>query len=214
MNKIYQFISILLCLALTTIACEALSGGTGGNGDILFQDDFSNSDTGWDQFSNENGSTDYEMDGYRIYVSTDSYDLWANPGENFSDVRIEVDAQKIGGPDDNDFGLICRSEDTFNFYYAVISSDGYYGIFRMMDDGAEQIQEEYMLESDSINQGGTSNHIRFDCVGDSLTLFVNGDKVNEVTDSGLTSGDVGLIAGTFDTPGTDILFDNYVVRNP
>jgi hypothetical protein len=84
----------------------------------------------------------------------------------------------------------------------------------MMDDGAEQIQEEYMLESDSINQGGTSNHIRLDCVGDSLTLFVNGDKVNEVTDSGLTSGDVGLIAGTFDTPGTDILFDNYVVRNP
>ena len=34
------------------------------------------------------------------------------------------------GPDDNDFGIICRYIDDNQFYYAIISSDGYYGIVR------------------------------------------------------------------------------------
>jgi hypothetical protein len=38
--------------------------------------------------------------------------------------------------------------------------------------------------------------------------------VDEQEDSTLTSGDVGLMAGTFSNPGTDILFDNFVVRQP
>jgi hypothetical protein len=33
-------------------------------------------------------------------------------------------------------------------------------------------------------------------------------------DSSFSSGDVGLIAGSFATEGTDIHFDNFVVRQP
>lgn len=44
------------------------------------------------------------------------YDAWANQSRSFpGDVRIEVDAAKIGGPDDNDFGVICRYQDIDNF---------------------------------------------------------------------------------------------------
>ena len=62
-------------------------------------------------------------------------DAWANPGsESFIDTRIEVDATKNGGPDDNDFGIICRYTAAESFYYAIISSDGYYSIMKMTSE--------------------------------------------------------------------------------
>jgi hypothetical protein len=47
-----------------------------------------------------------------------------------------------------------------------------------------------------------------------LTLYVNGDQVYSVEDASYASGDVGLIAGTFEETGADIRFDNFTVREP
>jgi hypothetical protein len=71
-----------------------------------------------------------------------------------------------------------------------------------------------MLQSDLIAQGAVTNHIRFDCIGPTLTLFVNGTQVDQQTDSEYTTGNVGLVAGSFTTAGTDILFDNFIVYKP
>ena len=71
-----------------------------------------------------------------------------------------------------------------------------------------------MQPSEAIQQGGAQNTIRADCVGSTLSLYVNGQKLDEVQDTEFASGDVGLIAGSFDTPGTDIHFDNFVVTKP
>jgi hypothetical protein len=38
--------------------------------------------------------------------------------------------------------------------------------------------------------------------------------VDSVPDTSFTSGDVGLIAGTYEEAGTDVLFDNFVVTKP
>ncbi len=45
-------------------------------------------------------------------------------------------------------------------------------------------------------------------------MLVNGTQVATATDSEWADGDVGLVAGTFDTPGTEVHFDNFVVRQP
>ncbi len=73
---------------------------------------------------------------------------------------------------------------------------------------------ESMLFTERINQGTGTNVIQADCEGENLTLSVNGTVLADVTDNRFSSGDVGLIAGTFDEPGTDILFDNFFVRQP
>ncbi|MEE8122137.1 MAG: hypothetical protein V3T55_11440 [Anaerolineales bacterium] len=62
-------------------------------------------------------------------------------------------------------------------------------------------------------QGNTSNHLGVECVGSGLSLYANGVKLAEVVDSDFASGDVGLIAGTYDIPGTEIHFDNFVVSS-
>jgi hypothetical protein len=71
-----------------------------------------------------------------------------------------------------------------------------------------------MQPSEAIQQGAATNTIRADCVGSSLSLYVNGEKLDEVQDTEFGSGDVGLMAGSFDTPGTDIHFDNFNVTKP
>ncbi|OGO14621.1 MAG: hypothetical protein A2032_04190 [Chloroflexi bacterium RBG_19FT_COMBO_49_13] len=212
--KSMRFSLIFILLILASLACFSTSAqSTPSN--ILFSDDFSNTDNKWDQVTESTRSSDYYNNAYRITVNDTNSDAWANPGsESFTDVQIEVDATKNSGPDDNDFGIICRYTDVDQFYYGVVSSDGYYGIMKMTSDGGMPIGSDSLLESDKIIQGDASNHIRFDCVGSTLTLYVNSTQVDQQTDSTYTTGNVGLIAGTFDTAGTDVLFDNLFVYKP
>jgi hypothetical protein len=70
------------------------------------------------------------------------------------------------------------------------------------------------VQFESINSGNASNHIRAECVGSSLVLSVNGTEIFSETDTSLTSGDVGLIATTYEEPLVDVNFDNFVVKKP
>ena len=67
---------------------------------------------------------------------------------------------------------------------------------------------------DGINQGASTNHIEGDCIGNTLTLYVNGTLLMTATDSSFSSGDVGLIAQAFSTGGVDMLFHNFLVTAP
>jgi hypothetical protein len=184
-------------------------------GEVLFRDDFSDSGSGWDRVSEDSGGTDYTDGAYRIWVDKSQADRWANPGLSFTDVRIVVDTSKAAGPDNNDFGVICRYRDSDNFYAFWISSDGFAGIIRYLDgDFLVLSEDELMQASDQIHQGYATNHLRADCVGSTLRLYVNGELVEEVEDASHAEGDVGLMAGTFNLPGVDIHFDNFVVLAP
>jgi len=184
------------------------------SGDVLFVDDFSDPGSGWARASSPSGVMDYDNNGYRIWVNTPNYDLWSTPGLDFSDVRIEVDAAKVGGPDENRFGLICRYRDGQNFYFLIVSSDGYYAIGKVQDGQRTLLGQEMMAYSAAIKTGMDINHLRADCFGAGLMLYVNGMLVAAVQGDDFTSGDVGLLVGTFDQPGADVLFDNFVVLKP
>ncbi len=208
--------AILIVLLFASAACQAAATGTTIPSDtgVLFQDDFSDPSSGWDRVNTEAGVTDYNEGVYRIYVNEPTTDVWANPGLTFTDVVVEVEATKAGGPDDNDFGVTCRSVDTTNFYFFLISSDGYYGIGKVVDGEQHLIDMEAMEPSEAIRQGEATNRIHVECVDSRLSLWVNGQRVHEVEDTQFTQGDVGLMAGSFDTPGTDIHFDNFSVKQP
>lgn len=205
---------VVAILGMAVMACSIGNQAEAVTNDTIFQDDFSDSSSGWDRVNLPEGITDYADGVYRIYVNTENTDYWANPGLSFKDTIIEVEATKVGGPDDNDFGLICRHQNTENFYIFMISSDGFFGILRVIDGEQELLGMDEMEYSESINTGNAMNVIRADCIGSSLTLYVNSSQLISVEDSSLEAGDVGLLAGTFDILGTDIHFDNFVVRNP
>lgn len=214
-RKYYLFLSFVILLFFFLGGCTFIQKDEVNPGDILVADGFNDPKTGWDTWSNDNGSmVVYQNDALRILVNEAQYDYWSRPGLEMKNVHIEVDAAKVGGPDDNDFGIICRYIDQDNFYAMLISSDGYYGILKVKEGEYSMLGSESMQFSEAIRQGDAINHLRADCVEDGLILWVNGEKLLIARDGDFSEGDVGVIAGTNDTPGVDILFDNFVVYNP
>lgn len=182
--------------------------------DAVFYDDFSETDSGWDRLQTSAGSTDYEDKAYQIVVDQPNTDLFANPGLSFKDVIVEVNGWRVNGPANNSFGVICRYRDAQNFYAAQVSSDGYAGIFRMKGGKYELLGLEKMIPVSAILGGSAVNRIQFECVGSALILSVNGSPVDYREDDSFESGDVGLIAGSFEKPGVNITFDDFRVTLP
>jgi hypothetical protein len=217
MKNQFRVFMVIVLLAIATMACQLGTGSeeetAGGN--ILFQDDFTDNTNNWHTFVDQNGTTDLENDGLRIFINEPSAYHWTNPELDFTDTIIEVEATRLGGPEENDFGVICRYQDENNFYFFTISSDGYYGIAKIVD-GAEYMvgMEELEVDETAIKSGETTNLLRVECIGETLTLYANGKKLAEVSDADFAAGDIGLIASTYDELGTDILFDNLIVLLP
>jgi hypothetical protein len=180
-------------------------------GAVLFQDDFSRPASGWDRYRDETYSSDYSDGGYRIHVLRPNTDAWTNPGLDLADAQVEVDATKIGGPDDNVFGLICRYQDARNFYFFLATSDGYTGIGVYKDGRRRLLTDQSLLPHPAVARGAATNHLRADCAGFRLEFYVNGQWVAGAAAAEWARGDVGLIAGTYALGGTEILFDNFTV---
>jgi hypothetical protein len=160
----------------------------------------------------------YEQGGYRILLGgTAPTDVWTGPDSMFgyrslADYRVEVDAQRLGGPDKNLFGVICRlaSQGTriLGGYAFYIGSDGRYVIQRKKDVQSESLAEG--LDPSAIDGNGV-NHIRVDCLGPTLALYANGKKLVEVQDTTYPQGFAGLAVRSIDTSGVDIVFKNFVM---
>jgi hypothetical protein len=216
MNAWLRYFSIIVVLAVSILACSTGMQATPkpASGDILFEDNFSNPNSGWDRIQDSGGSIDYVNGKYRMAVNTADTDVWANPGKKFGDVSARVNAAKVSGTDNNDYGVICRYVDSDHFYFFVISSDGYYGIGKAKDGQFLMVNGEDMLPSEDIRKGGETNAIQADCVGNTLSLSINGKQIDTQKDAEYTAGDVGLLAGTFAEAGVEVEFDDFIVKMP
>ncbi len=181
-------------------------------GTVLFKDEFDASTTGWDRFANDGGIMDYFDGGFRILVKQPILNFWSTPQKNFGDVRIEADAVKLAGPNENRMGLMCRYQGG-NYYFFIISDDGYYAIGKFVK-GQTTLLGQSEMQPTPLVQSNAVNHLRADCIGSALTFYLNGNQVAIVQDGDLKSGDVGVLAGTFSQPGVDVSFDHFVATQP
>ena len=182
-------------------------------GGVVYYDDFSDTNSGWSETSNENGSVGYFNGEYFIEVNTEQYIIWATAGESFSDSSVTVDTRIISPTGVGDYGLICRYQDNQNFYGLEISEDGYFIIYKYVAGEYFPLTSETWTYSDMIPMGQPSQ-ITATCSGNRLMLAVDNMLLAEVQDSSFRSGDVGLIAGTFDQTGIVVGFDDFTVRQP
>jgi hypothetical protein len=183
-------------------------------GSILYQDIFSNPKSGWGELATQAGAAEYVNGAYRIVVNQPNVNLWSHPGMDFATIHEEVSLMSPDGPQGNRMGLICRLKDDKNFYFFAISADGFYGIGKMKDGVTSLLTGDQMQKHEAILTGTQINRVRADCIGNLLILYVNGILVGSAVDADFTSGDVGILAGTFDQPGVDVYFDNFVVYKP
>lgn len=209
---------VLLIISLTACSFndtleQVLSGQNAD--DVLMVDNFEDPLSGWKTWLGEDGSSvDYSDGALRIFVNKAQFDYWSVAGKNYADVHLEADITKGEGPDDNDYGLICRYQDPDNFYAFVISSDGYAGVIKVKDGNYRVLSGDSLQYSEVIQRGSGANRLKAICAGPVLSFSVNGDQLFELTDEDFTEGDVGVIAGAYDTPGVEILFENFAALKP
>ena len=182
------------------------------SGTVIFQDEFENNASGWDRLANDVGIMDYDIGGYRMLIRQPQMNFWSTPEMDLRDVRVEADVTKLNGPSENRVGLMCRYQNG-NYYFFIISNDGFYAIGKFIGGqtvllGQSEMQASEMIQADSIN------HLRADCIGDSLVFYINYNLIAGAKDSDLATGDVGVLAGSFTQPGVDVLFDDFVVMQP
>ncbi|KAA3646606.1 MAG: serine protease [Chloroflexi bacterium] len=186
---------------------ELPTGGT----EFAFEDDFS-SDTGvWGTFSNDAASIQVSGGVLQFQVNNDNWYAWSPADLSYDDVIISVDVNVNSPAGDGDFGIICRYQDTeaSNFYGLEISEDGYYAIWKYVNDEFEVLTG--WDQSNAIAVGASNYILTAGCVGNQLAIAVNGEIVAEATDDTFASGQIGLIAGTFESPGLQVNFDNFLV---
>ncbi len=207
----FKIWSLMLIFTLCLSACSLISPD---HQDVLLRDDFSDVESGWDELEDAAGNARYLSGEYQITVNYLQSDIWAYANTPFSDVDITVTAQKASGTDDNNFGIICRAVSDGNFYAGLITSEGLFVVQKLVDGIYERLSGDYFGFSNAIKQGEGVNVIRFTCIGDTMTLYANGEMLASVQDSAFKSGEIGLLAGTFETAGVDIRFDDFIVREP
>lgn len=183
-----------------------------GDAGLLFSDDFSDPASGWYSNGGPETQAQYLEGGYLLGHSQPNSAVWALPGRLVTDTRIQVTATRVGGDDDNFFGLLCRVQGTGqsgDFYAFIISSDGHFGIAKSSGGSFSLIGQELMMRHAAIRLGSEPNVITAVCSGNRLALYVNGEFVSETNDDTYSIGQVGLIAGTLDIENTQILFDDF-----
>lgn len=182
---------------------------------VLYEDAFANPDSGWERYRQFDGILDYEEGAYRMRIEADANIFWVNAGQEFAGAQIDVDVQRLTGPDGDLFGIICRLDlTTYDYYLLAITGKGEAGIAKYVGGTLTWLDGGAPKANPAVNPGNAENHLRARCAGDLLTLTVNGQEVLTVQDGDLAQGDVGLAAGTTAGPGTDVLFDNFVISAP
>lgn len=216
MSKTLSCLAVLMGLALGLTGCQLplTRLNTPPSGSVLFQDDFSSPTGRWQMTLEDVGLAGAYKGTFRFLVKAPEVQIWSTPGLEFASARLEVDVARFGGPEENRMGLICRYRDPENYYFFIISGDGYYAVGKVTQGKPVLLGQEQMQYSAAIQTGWAINHLRADCVGNTLTFYVNYLPVALVHDDDHTTGDVGLLAGTFEQTGVDVIFDNFIVLQP
>ena len=177
--------------------------------EVLFSDDFSVNQY-WYTGSGRFGEFRFVGGAYEITNDVLFANLWSVRSIEREDIGQEVDLKLQAGQGDGYYGVMCRvNNDVDNYYAFTIGGDGFYGI-GIMEAGVIRFLDQGMDSGDVIDTTPLAiNKLRGDCIGDSLTLYVNDHLLLEVENRTHTTGEVGLVNGTRGEPGQAVRYDNY-----
>jgi serine/threonine protein kinase len=177
-----------------------------------FSDDFSTPQHGWPVASDDNASYGYEEGHYQIWVLVPQWSYYTVSDLHAADIHVEADAALAYGDEANFFGLVCRYQDADNHYFFEINGKGEYTIGKVTGGQTTNLLPDSPGSSPLINQGNATNRLTADCLGSTLSFWANGNKLAEVVDSSLDSGQAGFVVKTMDEGDTIVNFDNFSAR--
>jgi hypothetical protein len=177
-----------------------------------FSDDFDTPNKGnWTIFNESavvsewrNGRFAFDFNEAMMTATSITNDL------DLSDVVVQMEVYRVGDVIENDMGLVCRYQDQDNYYSMSFGNDDYVTIYKTVAGTWTALFNEFV----DTDLSGDHHQMTIGCIGTELSLFIDGNLMAKVNDSELSTGDVGLISGNYDSVPVLLEFDNFVVYTP
>jgi len=179
---------------------------------LQFEDDFSASDSGWDDSFGKSYTKQYGNNKYHIEITTNNLVVWGLANRNAADFDVEVEATLEGGGEANTYGLIFRYIDPNNYYRFDVSGDGYFLLTKFHDEEWTTLVD--WTQSDALNQGQSTNVLKISAFGPKITIYANGQELASVSDGDFLQGNFGFFASTFTDSHIWVSFDNLKLWGP
>ena len=178
-------------------------------GMLMYQEDFSPPGAEW--IIEDHGDVAYALDGdaYSIEVRQEDLTFWMETEGEYGDFVLEFDAALVEGDEWNAYGVLFRYKDKANHYELMIGGNRSYAVSKLVSDEWTAIIE--WTSSAAIRPAGQVNHVRLVAFGGTFVLYINDQLVDQFTDTSLSSGDIALAVGTWDSPPARAIFDDLAI---
>lgn len=183
-------------------------------GSILLSDDFSSPQ--WGTATNADNSVQYENNALQMIVYGQNSFVWSPPNDkDYQNIHMEVTVTNNGTDSTTAFGLICNQQAVEeSFYYFAITPAGQYAIAK-----ATQGQSDVFLTNDDqwtasalIPTDADSYRVGADCSNGTLTLYLDGQQIDSVSDASYANGGVALFTWSGEeATKTDVSFDDFLM---
>lgn len=190
--------------ATSNTPVDALAGASSAP---LFEEDFLIPDY-WEEFDDSTASGAITNEQYVLTIKRTERLNWAFNGRRGSDFYYQgVAAISLCKAGDN-LGLVFRVVDNFNFYMFGVSCDAQYRLLRYVGGVFETVIP--WTPSAAITKFEATNVLGVRAVGDQISMYVNEQFLQTVTDSTFSGGRFGIYAATRLTPTLTGVFDDLI----
>ncbi|MGA2158503.1 MAG: hypothetical protein WB588_06995 [Dehalococcoidia bacterium] len=217
MNKSKYYLNVLL--GLLAVSTGLISGcapqQTQGTqlGAPIFQDDFNNPQSGWYVYKADSSKSGaYGQGEYDVWSVGKNTVIVLNPKttQSLSNFEAEVDVRKTSTLKGAVMGMIYRLDANGNYYRFSISDNRTYYISRGVKGMELEIQPE--IPSDVIKPANEYNQLKVVCSGDNQDFYINGSKLNSITDNMSRQGELGIVLGNW-APSENFTMTNFKLFN-
>jgi Domain of Unknown Function (DUF1080) len=168
----------------------------------VFADAFNNNNNGWDLQGSPGKFSVTLANGRMALEDDDNKLLWELvPGnKTFRDFKLSIDAILSKGDQMNGYGVYIRgsldqNSNLTTYYRFELYGDGTYAVFKGNVDSSGKSTPSKIAgytSNSAIQKQGKLNHIDIIAKGSTMTLVVNGQALQTITDSSYTSGSLAL----------------------
>jgi len=205
----------LLCALL--LPALALAAPPTPKGKLVFEDDFSSNKSGLaDQLTATDYSRGFHAPGVYhlkdLKPNTTNWELF--PNQSYGQFAFQTDVWDNSdntSAGDLSGGVVFRATDKNHFYAVLIDPrKGQYAI-RKLDGASKWSDLVAATASPLVKRKAEVNQVRVDGEGSTFTIYLNGEKLADFSDSSFAKGSIGFIASNVDAVGNHTHFDNVKV---
>jgi hypothetical protein len=180
--------------------------------ELIYSDNFDTPDSGnWSIF-NESAVVSARRNGRFAFAFKETMMPATSPTNelDLSDVVVELEVYRVGDVLENDMGLICRYQDQDNYYSLSFGTDNYVSINKYVAGTWTPLFNEFV----DADLSAEYHKVAISCIGTELSLYIDEQLMARVNDSDFSTGDVGIISGTYEEVPVVLEFDNFLVYTP